>query len=229
MTDADSRPIRARRAACLLAVCVAGPAAGGTLHVKVVDERGAPVERVAVYAVPAQAAAAVTPLAAPEAPSATMDQANNAFVPHVLVVQAGASVVFPNNDVVSHHVYSFSDTKAFELGLYKGNAYPPVLFETPGLVVVGCNIHDGMLGYILVVDTPYFSLTDRHGALAIESLPPGDYTLRVWTSRLRPDALPAAQMVTIAASDDVTRVYQLAGKLQPDHDHGGSSLTWERY
>jgi plastocyanin len=229
MISADSRPIRAHRATCLLAACVAAPAAAGTLHVKVVDERGAPVEHVAVYAVPSPGAPAVTPLAAHEAPSATMDQADNAFVPHILIVQTGASVLFPNNDVVSHHVYSFSEPKAFELGLYKGDAYPPLPFEKPGLVVVGCNIHDGMLGYILVVDTPYYSLTDRQGTLAIESLPPGDYTLRVWTSRLKPGALPAEQTVTIAASDDVTRVYRLDGKLLPKHDHGSSSLTWERY
>jgi hypothetical protein len=158
-----------------------------------------------------------------------MDQADNAFVPHVLIVQAGTSVLFPNNDVVSHHVYSFSDAKAFELALYKGNAHPPLTFEEPGLVVLGCNIHDGMLGYILVVDTPHHSLTDRHGALALESLPPGDYALHVWTPRLKPDDMPADAAITVGAAGDQTRVYRLPGKLLPDHDHAGSSLTWERY
>jgi plastocyanin len=229
MTSAERRSTRARRAVCLLTVCATAPAAAGTLHVKVVDERGTPIERVAVWAMPGAAAPAVEPGATRDAPSAVMDQADNAFVPHVLVVQAGTSVLFPNNDVVSHHVYSFSEAKAFELGLYKGNAHPPLLFEKPGLVVLGCNIHDGMLGYILVVETPHYSLTDAHGALALESLPPGDYTLRVWTPRLRPGALPPDETVTITASDDATRVYRLQGKLLPDHNHGGSSLTWERY
>jgi plastocyanin len=229
MTSADSRSTRARRAACLLTLFAVAPAAAGTLHITVVDERGAPVERVAVWAMPGPAVPVSAAGPTRDAPSAVMDQADNAFAPHVLVVQAGTSVLFPNNDVVSHHVYSFSDAKAFELGLYKGNPHPPLLFEKPGLVVLGCNIHDGMLGYILVVDTPHYSLTDRHGALALESLPPGDYTLRVWTPRLKPGALPPEETVTITAADDVTRVYRLQGKLLPDHDHGGSSLTWERY
>jgi plastocyanin len=233
MTSADSRPSLKRRAAWFLAVCCAAPAAAGTLHVKVVDAHGEPVARVAVYAVPSSPsarAAAAAPRATPDAtPGATMDQAHNAFVPHVLIVQAGTSVLFPNNDVVSHHVYSFSDTKSFELPLYKGNAHPPLLFEKPGLIVLGCNIHDGMLGYIRVVDTPHHSLTDRDGTLALESLPAGDYTLHVWTPRLKPSDLPAEEMLTLAASDDVTRVYRLEGKLLPDHDQAGSSLTWERY
>jgi plastocyanin len=228
MTSADSRPNLLRRAAWCFAVCAGAPAAAGTVHVKVIDERGTPVERVAVYAVPSNPAAR-TAAAPPAASSATMDQAHNAFVPHVLIVQAGSSVLFPNNDVVSHHVYSFSDPKSFELPLYKGNAHPPLTFEKPGLVVLGCNIHDGMLGYILVVDTAHYALTDRSGTLALESLAAGDYTLHVWTPRLKPNALPAAQPLTLAAADDVTRVYRLEGKLLPDHDHGGSSLTWERY
>jgi plastocyanin len=230
MTSADSRPFPQCRAAWIFVAFIAAPAAAGTLHVKVVDDRGEPIERVAIYAVPTKPSAATSPTAPPlETPPATMDQAHNAFVPHVLIVQAGSSVLFPNNDVVSHHVYSFSEAKTFELGLYKGNGHPPLLFEKPGVVVLGCNIHDGMLGYILVVDTPHYSLTDRSGALAIESLPPGDYTLHLWTPRMKPGDLPAEQTLTIGASDDVTRVYKLEGKLLPDHDQGSSSLTWERY
>ena len=135
--------------------------AAGTLHVKVVDDRGEPVERVAVYAVASDPCAPRRRAGYDDAAArATMDQAHNAFVPHMLIVQAGTSVLFPNSDIVSHHVYSFSPTKTFELPLYKGNAHPPLLFEKPGLVVLGCNIHDSMLGYILVVDTPHFALTD---------------------------------------------------------------------
>jgi plastocyanin len=221
MTSADCRASLLRAAGCF-ALCVSGPAVGATLHVKVVDDRGEPVESVAVYAVPSGPSA-------PATGSATMDQAHNAFVPHILIVQAGTSVLFPNNDTVSHHVYSFSDTKSFELPLYKGNAHPPLAFEKPGLIVLGCNIHDGMLGYILVVDTPHYSLTDDSGTLALESLPAGDYTVHIWTSRLKPSALPAAQTLTLTATDDVTRVFRLDAKLLPGHDHGSSSLTWERY
>jgi plastocyanin len=230
MTSADRGQYAKRHTAWILAVCVASPAAAGTLRVKVIDERGEPVERVAVYAVPSKPGAATpaTP-AASGTHDATMDQAHNAFVPQVLIVQAGTSVLFPNNDVVSHHVYSFSEAKTFELGLYKGNAHPPLLFERPGLVVLGCNIHDSMLGYILVVDTPYYALSDRGGALALDSLPAGDYTLHVWTARLKPGDLPAEETFTVTASGEQSKVLKLSGKLLPDHDQRSTSLTWERY
>lgn len=229
MTSADRVPQPKRHATWLLALSIAAPASAGSLNVKVLDDHGQPVAGVAVYAVPADAGASATAATPHDSPTATMDQAHNAFVPHVLIVQAGTSVLFPNNDVVSHHVYSFSDAKSFEFPLYKGNAHPPLLFEKPGLVVLGCNIHDGMLGYILVVDTPHYAVTDRNGALALESLPAGDYALHVWTPRLKPGDLPADQTVTIATAGDVARVYRLEGKLLPDHDQGSSSLTWQRY
>jgi plastocyanin len=229
------RPLRVRHAACLTLLGAAVPAAAGTIHVSVVDARGQPVERVAVYAVPSRAPATVEAIAhdahaaGHESHSAVMDQAHNAFVPHVLVVQTGTSVLFPNNDVVSHHVYSFSPAKTFELGLYKGNAHPPLVFDQPGVVVLGCNIHDGMLGYILVVDTPYFALTDAQGALALDGLAADDYTLHLWTPRLRPGDLPAERSVAIGADGDVTIDFKLAGKLLPDHEVMTSSLSWERY
>jgi hypothetical protein len=158
-----------------------------------------------------------------------MDQAHNAFVPHVLVVQTGTSVLFPNNDVVSHHVYSFSPAKTFELGLYKGNPHPPLVFDRPGVVVLGCNIHDGMLGYILVVDTPHFALTDAQGALALDGLGADDYALHLWTPRLRPGDLPPEQTVSMSTDGDVTITFKLTGKLLPDHELMTSSLSWERY
>jgi plastocyanin len=215
-------------AAWMLAVGLVVPAAAATLHVSVVDGRGQPVERVAIYAVPSKASpdAHDNPV---EARSAVMDQAHNAFVPHILIVQTGTSVDFPNNDVVSHHVYSFSPAKTFELGLYKGNAHPPLVFDRPGVVVLGCNIHDGMLGYILVVDTPHFALTDANGALALEALPADGYTVRLWTPRLRPGDLPPEQSVSVGPDGDVSVTFTLTGKLLPDHELMTSSLTWERY
>jgi hypothetical protein len=158
-----------------------------------------------------------------------MDQQANTFVPHILVVQKGTSVGFPNHDSVSHHVYSFSPAKTFELGLYKGNTPAPVIFEQPGLVVLGCNIHDGMLGYILVVDTPYFAMTDERGGVTFDRLPEGEYTVNVWTPRARPNQLPAAVAVDVAATPATELKLEVRGKLMPDHDHGSPSLSWERY
>ena len=113
-----------------------------------------------------------------------MAQQNIMFMPHVLIVPVGASVAFPNRDRVRHHVYSFSPAKTFELKLYSGNHASDVVFDKPGIATLGCNIHDWMLGYIVVVDTPYFTKTDSEGRATLADLPEGDYELRVWHSRL---------------------------------------------
>jgi plastocyanin len=226
-TTAELRSSKSQSAVWILALLIGAPAAAGTLRVVVVDDHGQPVERVAVYAVPSKS---VAPAAGVR--NATMDQAHSAFVPHVLIVQTGTSVLFPNNDVVSHHVYSFSEPKTFELGLYKGNAHPPVVFDRAGLVVLGCNIHDSMLGYILVVDTPHFALTDTQGALALEGMAADDYEVHVWSPRLRPNDMPAVKKVAIAADGAATLTFKLEGKLLPDQDRElrtSSTLSWERY
>jgi plastocyanin len=226
MATAELRSSKSHSAVWILALLIGAPAAAGTLRVAVVDERGQPVERVAVYAVPSKPLAVAT-----GTHDAIMDQAHSAFVPHILIVQTGTSVLFPNNDVVSHHVYSFSDPKTFELGLYKGNAHPPVVFDRPGLVVLGCNIHDSMLGYILVVDTPYFGQTDAQGALALVGLASDDYQVHVWTERQRPGDIPPVKQIAIAADGSASLTFKLEGKLLPDHDRDRmiSSLPWERY
>jgi plastocyanin len=206
-----------------LGLAAAAQSAAATLEARAVDNRGQPVAEVAIYAVPRDAATAP----ARAGSTAVMDQQHNAFVPHTLVVQAGTSVLFPNSDTVSHHVYSFSEAKSFELGLYKGNAYPPLAFDKAGIVVLGCNIHDGMLGYILVVDTPYFALTDDSGRAVLESLPPGTYDVHAWTPRAKPADAPSP--TTIAIGTGSQAITFTTGKLQPAHDHGGAGLTWQRY
>src|SRR5262245_2314837 len=124
------RPVPAYlRSAALVSVAIAfaGQGYAAPLEVSVTDDEGRPVANVAVYVTGDNAASA--PL---RTPTATMDQHDKQFMPHVLVVQTGTSVQFPNHDEVSHHVYSFSKAKSFELGLYKGQAYPPVVFDVAG-------------------------------------------------------------------------------------------------
>ena len=206
-------------------------AAAATLEVSVVDENGRPIEDVAVYATPAHPVAHGAGAAASHAgtvPKAAMDQEHMQFVPHLLVVQTGTEVSFPNGDEVSHHVYSFSETKPFERALYKGDAAPPQLFDRPGVVVLGCNIHDGMLGYIVVVDTPHFAKTDEQGVALINDVPSDDYVLAAWTPRARPTALPPTQQLTVG-KETVAVEIRITGRLSPGHEHNVSSLTWERY
>jgi plastocyanin len=114
--------------------------------------------------------------------TAIMDQKNRTFVPHILPVQVGTAVSFPNSDEIHHQVYSFSAPKSFQLPLYKGTPAKPVLFDKTGVVAVGCNIHDRMSAYIVVVDTPYFALTPRNGRVEFRNLSEGTYAVRVWTA-----------------------------------------------
>ncbi len=109
-----------------------------------------------------------------------MDQIHMQFVPNVLVIQTGSAVDFPNSDQIRHQVYSFSAAKSFELSLYAGRKYPPVVFDRAGLVTVGCNIHDNMIGYIYVTDSPFFGRTDSTGHFLLQGLPAGGYTVTVW-------------------------------------------------
>lgn len=119
----------------------------------------------------------------PPPKSASIQQVNKTFVPHVTVVQTGAAVEFPNADTVRHHVYSFSPAKVFELKLYSGKPVRPVVFDRPGVVVLGCNIHDQMSAYVLVVDTPWSGVSDGEGVARLADVPPGDYLLQVWHPR----------------------------------------------
>jgi plastocyanin len=215
-------------ALAIAALVVAHSGAAGTLEVSVVDEQGRPIERVAVYALPAHATHGAAPAAASLSPTATMDQQKGQFTPHVLVVQSGTAVDFPNSDNVSHHVYSFSKTKTFELALYKGDVYAPVVFDQAGIVVLGCNIHDGMLGYVVVVDTPHFAVTNEQGVALIDGVPNGEYALKTWTSRVRPESLPAAEQLAVADGTAAVEI-RIMGRLAPAHAHSSSSLTWDRY
>lgn len=121
----------------------------------------------------------------PNRPPATpargvMDQVNREFVPHVLIVPVGSSVIFPNSDTVSHQVYSFSPAKKFQFPLYRGSPNPPVDFDRVGVVTIGCNIHDQMRAYVFVVDGQYYGRTSTSGTWTATDVEPGDYTVQVW-------------------------------------------------
>ncbi|MBB2484752.1 methylamine utilization protein [Mitsuaria sp. WAJ17] len=117
---------------------------------------------------------------------AEMAQRDRQFQPHVLVVQAGTAVHFPNFDTVRHHVYSFSPIKAFDIKLYSGTPSEPIVFDKPGIAALGCNIHDRMGAFIVVVETPVFGKTNARGELSLD-LPPGEHALKLWhPSRLQP-------------------------------------------
>ncbi|MFI8607591.1 methylamine utilization protein [Pseudomonas sp. NPDC077649] len=161
-----------------------GSAHAAALQAELVDAAGQPLADAVI--------SLRGPLDAPQLPSpARMDQRNKQFLPHVLAVRTGTSVSFPNSDDIRHQVYSFSPAKRFELRLYQGTPSEPVLFDKPGLVVLGCNIHDWMLGYIYVTDDPWFAVSDEHGRAAIAELPAGRYAVTLWHPG-NPQLLPQA-------------------------------------
>ncbi|TVP92888.1 MAG: methylamine utilization protein [Pseudomonadaceae bacterium] len=137
-------------------------------------------------------------------PTAVMDQVDMQFTPHVLVVPPGTEVNFPNSDDVRHHVYSFSPAKRFELRLFKGSEAPPVLFDQPGAVVLGCNIHDRMQGYILVAEQARHAFSDSAGEVELTDLPAGQWPVAVWHPRLQ-DA-PPVDLGTLTAGSHTLQV-----------------------
>lgn len=111
---------------------------------------------------------------------AMIDQRSKVFAPHVSIVTRGTTVHFPNNDTVFHNVFAYFNAKKFDLGNYPRGASRSVTFDRAGLVAILCNIHSEMSAYIMVVDTPYFAVTDSKGHFNIHNVPPGEYTLHAW-------------------------------------------------
>ncbi|WP_445011983.1 Cupredoxin [Vreelandella stevensii] len=120
----------------------------------------------------------------PAATEKNIVQRNAAFNPTVTTIPVGSHVAFPNEDTTRHHVFSFSPAKVFDLELFLSETPPPVHFDQPGVVVLGCNIHDQMQAFIVVSEAPYVGMTDSAGQLDLADLPAGNHRLRIWHSRM---------------------------------------------
>ena len=118
-----------------------------------------------------------------------------------LLIAVGTTVNFPNRDPLLHHVYSFSPAKSFEIKLYSGDAPRGIVFDRPGTVTLGCNIHDWMIGYLHVVDTPYFGKTGLDGRARIGDIAAGEYLVHLWhpTQRATAGAKPISLDARISA------------------------------
>lgn len=182
--------------ASLFAFAVLGPACAGAsgLAVQVQDAAGKALPDTVVY-VEGEGA----PATAKSPTGAEIEQKGLKFLPLVTVVQTGSKVLFPNNDKVRHHIYSFSAAHKFDQKLYSGQSATPQVFDKAGTVVLGCNIHDKMLAYVKIVDTPYFAKTDGAGAARIE-LPAGKYVVKAWHYNTAGGATPE-QVLTVKAGD----------------------------
>jgi plastocyanin len=193
----------------LAGLSAAGGAAAATLVVNVRTPDG--------HALPG-AVITVRPLDGPgrrPAPvRAVMDQVDRAFRPDLLVIPVGSTVEFPNSDSVSHQIYSFSPAKRFQLPLYRGKPYPPVHFDQPGVVTLGCNIHDQMLAYLMVTDASWYGRTNEAGAWSTD-LPHGRYRIELWHPRLREGEHDLERELTVGEADRAEFIVQLGKPLLP--------------
>lgn len=196
-------------AAALGSATAAMTAAAAELQVSITDDEGNPLHN------------AVIEITSPSLPipedwnyNAIMDQVDKEFVRDTITVVRGSVVEFPNSDDILHHVYSFSGDLAFELPLYMGDDADPVQFDHPGVAVLGCNIHDWMIGYVYVGESHLMALSDENGVARLADLPPGDYTFRIWHPRASEAALTARHEVGVQ-SQGVTAI-DLNIALAPD-------------
>jgi plastocyanin len=180
----------------LLLILAAPIAAAATLTVDVKNARGIPMEDAVVYAIREGRDSGP-----PARRTAVMDQKNRTFVPHVLPIQVGTAVQFPNSDDIRHQVYSFSTAKTFQLPLYTGTPSKTIGFD--GVATLGCNIHDRMSAYIVVVDTPHFAATAKDGRVTLSNLSAGKYVVHVWHPELKAD--PAT--LTLGASESRNHLF----------------------
>ena len=157
---------------------------------------------------------------------AVMDQVDRAFKPDLLVIPVGSTVEFPNSDSVSHQIYSFSPAKRFQLPLYRGKPYPPVHFDQPGVVTLGCNIHDQMLAYLLVTDAPWYGRTNQSGGWSTE-VPRGRYRVELWHPRLREGEHDVERELTVEEGDRADLTLRLTRPLLPPPVADQQPHSWD--
>lgn len=203
-----------------------GVTAAGELEVRVRDRRGDPVADAVVTMVVRGSAQAEGRKATVRPPGSRriVDQKGLAFAPYVEVFRPGDEVVYRNSDHTRHHVYSFSPIKAFEFVLGTGKTSAPLKLERPGVIAVGCNIHDGMINYLYISDAPWIARTDARGVALFLDLPAGAYDVRVWQPRLppkRPDLVQSG--LSLRADERRSLDFSLSllpdSRLQFDREH----------
>ena len=180
--------------------------------VSVEDNEGHLIENAVVTAIPLNVNSFPKPK--PKVKKEIVDQIDKEFFPFVKVVQVNTWVNFPNNDDIRHHVYSFSSAKRFELPLYSGTHAEPVLLDSSGVVVLGCNIHDWMIGYIYISETPYFEKTVSNHQAVFKDLPRGEYIMKVWHSNMLVSEESTSKRIKLDAIDNINIEWRLT--LKPE-------------
>ena len=196
----------ARLALLAALVCTTVVAHAANVNVLVTDAAGNPLTDAVVMLEPIGTHVSVKPMQGVQ-----IAQHDLQFSPQVSVVTVGTAVLFPNQDTVRHHVYSFSPAKTFQIKLYAGVPHTPIVFDKPGIAVLGCNIHDGMVAWVVVTDTPLWARSVAGGYARVADVAPGSYQMHVWHSTLAENAAPMVVPVVVAAGDVEQRVRLGAG------------------
>ncbi len=186
----------------------------GELDVLIKDGDGNPVKDAVVFA-KALIDNSTNSRASTEQPrTLTIAQIDKQFVPYVTAIRVGAAISFPNKDDILHNVYSFSKAKKFQLPLYKDEPPALVVFDKPGVVILGCNIHDWMVAYVYVLETPYFAKTDSSGRAKLKDLPLGEYRVQARHPRKRKRGSSPAQRILVGM--EATQRSQFVIALKPE-------------
>ncbi|MCP4934393.1 MAG: methylamine utilization protein [bacterium] len=192
------------KALLLVLISFSSPLWATEIKLSVKDPAGQPIQDAIVVAQPlAMNKTSPDPAARNASPLnvTTIAQIDKEFVPYVTVIAVGTAIHFPNHDDILHNVYSFSKAKNFQLPLYKDTAPEPVVFDQPGVVVLGCNIHDWMVAYVYVAETSFFAKTDENGQAIIAGLSEAQYQVRVWHPRKRKRGSTPAQTLDLKATN----------------------------
>jgi plastocyanin len=189
----------------LAVTCCPALGVAADIEVAVHDMNARPLMDAVVFAEPVNAVAPPSHTAA----RALIDQVDKEFVPLVTILRVGTEVSFPNSDNIRHSIYSFSAAKPFTTKLYSGKQAPPITFDKPGVVVLGCEIHDAMAAWVVVVDTPYFAKTSASGTAALKGLAPGDYHVSVWYPG--PSVTPSVSDLHVGAEADAHLDFKVDG------------------
>lgn len=205
----------------LFAFAFCAQARAADVSVAIADQDGHPVPNAVAMLIP-DAKAGMPPASTRLAPEKVVDQRNEAFVPLVTIIPRGGRLVFTNSDRTMHQVYSFAEIKRFEFTLPYGQNSAPVVFDKAGVAAIGCNIHDHMIAYAFVSDSPWTALTGPDGRVQIADVPSGSYTAQIWHPRLSVGASPTVRVSVGAAPASLTAKISIIGDRTMRHMHGGA-------
>ena len=201
--------------ACALAT-ISAAAQAAPVYIEITDLNGRPTANAVVALTGHDVAAGVSRLPSEQ----VIDQRMETFLPLVTLLPKGGRVTFTNNDTTMHQVYSFSPVKQFAFEIDERHKSQPVVFDKAGIAAIGCNIHDHMIAYVYVADTPWVALTDAKGRAQFDA-PAGNYRVEVWHPQLAPGRTPPSATLTVRSDTKLA----LSVALQPPppkHMHMGS-------